>query len=172
LSGGGPVEFVPVKLNELEQRRTDLNRRLDAKTAERQELLSRETRYRLSKEEIGRLVRQIQGQPSADLFKLRAQIASQLRALVLTLSIGSIGIKPRLEASIERLRGLPGKEGAIAHMSRARHTRIDPGATSPSDFAAATLGVVYPTADDPLKFEQPITASDASGFEALWPEVT
>jgi hypothetical protein len=54
----------------------------------------------------------LQGPADEETFKLRAQIASQLKVLILTLSIASLGAKPRLEASIERLRVVAGKEGA------------------------------------------------------------
>jgi DNA invertase Pin-like site-specific DNA recombinase len=121
LNQGGPVGFVTGKLNELEQRRTELGERIKAKSAEQQDLLSRESRYRHSKEEIRQLVRRVQGPTSEGSFKLRAQIASQLRVLILTLLIASLGTKPRLQASIDRLRRTRGSdaERAIAHMTRA-----------------------------------------------------
>jgi chromosome segregation ATPase len=152
LSNGGPVEFVTSKLNELGQKQAELNRRLKDKTAERQELLSREAKYQRSKDEIRQLVARLQSPADDELYKLRAQIASQLKVLVQTLSIAPLGSKPRLEASIDRLRGSadPRAEDAIEHMSRR--------ATRPSNsqryfsvgFRDGNVRTVFPDNDDPL----------------------
>lgn len=110
LNQGGPVDFVTGKLNELEQRRSKLSKSIDAKSTEQQDLLSRELRYRHSKEEIRQLVDRLQSPANEELFKLRAQIASQLKVLVETLSVGSLGEQPRMRASIEHLRKTSGPE--------------------------------------------------------------
>lgn len=169
LNQGGPVEFVTGKLNELEQRRTALSKNIDVKSAEQHDLLSRESRYQHSKEEIRQLVGRLQGPANEELFKLRAQIASQLKVLVLTLSVASLGSKPRLQASIERLRGIAGKEGAVAHMSRAAVHPDHSRRYFAVGFRDSNVRVVFPDDDDPLHFTQQIVASEASGFEVLRP---
>jgi DNA invertase Pin-like site-specific DNA recombinase len=97
LSGGGPIEFVTTKLIELEKRRTELNDRLAAKAAEQKELLTREARYITSKEEIAQLVGRLQDPETEDLYKLRAQIATQIKHLVTNIFVASIGDWPRLK---------------------------------------------------------------------------
>jgi hypothetical protein len=170
LDQGGPVAFVTGKLNELQDRKAALSKGVEAKSAEQKELLAREARYRQSKDEIRQLVQRLQGPADEETFKLRAQIASQLKALVQTLSVASLGTKPRLEASIECLRGIVGKEGAITHMSRAAAHPDSSRRYFAVGFRDGNVRVVYPNADDPLRFVQQITASDASGFETLLPQ--
>jgi hypothetical protein len=169
LDQGGPVEFVTGKLKELQARKATLSANVEAKSAEQKELLGREARYRQSKDEIKTLVRRLQGPADEETFKLRAQIASQLKVLVQTLSVAPLGSKPRLEASIERLRGTAGKEGAIAHMSQAAAHPDHSRRYIAVGFRDGDVRVVYPNAEDPLRFEQQITASDTAGFETQLP---
>jgi hypothetical protein len=84
----------------------------------------------------------------------------------------TLGAKPRLLASIKRLRG-SGKsraEEAIAHMGRAAASPNTHDVISPSDFGTANVRVGFPDADDPLRYQQQIIASEANGFEGVWPE--
>jgi DNA invertase Pin-like site-specific DNA recombinase len=170
LNQGGPVGFVTGKLNELEQRRTELSKGIDIKSAEQHDLLSRESRYQHSKEEIRQLVDRLQSPSNEELFKLRAQIASQLKVLVLTLSVASLGSRPRLEASVQRLRGVAGKEGAVAHISRSAAHPDQSRRYFAVAFRDSNIRVVYPNDDDPLGYKLQVIASDASGFEMLRPE--
>jgi hypothetical protein len=172
LSLGGPVEFVTSKLNDLEKRRATLSEGIKLKSEEQQELLSREKSYVRSKEEIRQLVGQLQDSEIDELFKIRAQIASQLKVLVQTLSIASLGAKPRLLRSINQLRrsGKRGADDAMAHMGRAAtHPQYSRRYFSVA-FRDSNVRVVYPDDDDPLRYQQQIIASDAKGFEILRPE--
>jgi DNA invertase Pin-like site-specific DNA recombinase len=172
LSSGGPVEFVTAKLNEFGQKQTELNGRFKAKVAEQQELLSREAKYKRSKEEIRQLVARLQSPADEELFKLRAQIASQLKVLVQTLSIAPLGTKPRLEASIDRLRGSanPRAEGAIAHMERAASRPGHSRRYFSVGFRDGNVRTVFPDDDDPLRYQQQVVANGQLGFEVLRPE--
>jgi hypothetical protein len=86
------------------------------------------------------------------------------------MSVASLGSKPRLQASIERLRGIAGKEGAVAHMSRAAVHPDHSRRYFAVGFRDSNVRVVYPDDDDPLQFKQQVVASEASGFEFLRPE--
>ena len=97
LAAGGPVDFLTAKLNELDKRKSELKQRILEKTVAQQELLSREARYRSSKEEIAQLVTQLQNPSIKDLYKLRAQIASRLKHLIGNILIASVGDLPRLK---------------------------------------------------------------------------
>ena len=112
------VAFVTRKLTELEERKTVICGLIEVKSDEREELISRQVRYSRSKEEIRQLVERLQSPANEELFKLRAQIASQLKVLVETLLVGSLGERPRMLATIEKLRNAPGWEclDVISHM--------------------------------------------------------
>jgi len=160
LNQGGPVEFVTAKLNELEQRRTELTKGLGTKSLEQQELLSRESRYHRGKEEIRQLVEMLQSPSSEDLFKIRAKVASQLKALIDTLLVASIGESPRLRQSIDELKVIAaeGADDVIAHMEqRAAHPDQSKRYFSVA-FRDSAVRIVFPDADDPLRYQQQIVA--------------
>jgi DNA invertase Pin-like site-specific DNA recombinase len=172
LSDGGAIEFVSRKLNELTQRQAELAARLKSRTKEHEDLLMRKTRLHRSREEIRQLVARLQSPADEELFKLRAQIASQLKVLVQTLSIAPLGTKPRLEASIDRLRGSTDRraEGAIAHMDRAASHPDNSRRYFSVGFRDGNVRTVFPDDDDPLRYQQQIVANGPSGFEILRPE--
>ena len=94
LASGGPIDFVTSKLNDLNAKKDDLVQRIDVKSNEQQELLSRESRYTFSKNEIKQLVAELQSPATEELFKVRARIASRLRILIKTLAIASSVTNP------------------------------------------------------------------------------
>jgi hypothetical protein len=162
LSGGGPVEFVTNKLNELERKRTELARRVDAKNVEQIDLLSREARYSRSKEEIRQLVEQLQSPATVELFKLRAQIASQLKVFIETLSVATLGERPRIQKSIDYLRTTAAQdtgdviaymEQLVAHPDQCRRYFA-------VGFRDSKARIVFPAGDDPLRYEQQIVAKE------------
>jgi DNA invertase Pin-like site-specific DNA recombinase len=169
LNEGGPVAFVTGKLNELDRRRVVLDLQIKDKSEQHQELQSRETRYRRSKEELKRLVDRLQSPASEELFRLRAQIASQLKVLIQTLSIGSLGMKPRLRASVERLWSSTGdkRDAAMDSMIQAIAEPRNSQRYFAVGFRDSNARVVFPNDDDPLRYEQQIIASDLSGFEVF-----
>src|SRR4051812_1808970 len=77
-ASGGIAPIITGKLNDLERRRIDIGRLIDSKTVEHEELVSRQARYSRSREEIKQLVDRLQSPADEELFKVRAQIASQL----------------------------------------------------------------------------------------------
>jgi hypothetical protein len=164
LASGGPVEFVTGKLNELRFRQTELTQRLDAKAAEQQELSSRESRYHRSKEEIGQLVARLQSPASEELFKLRAQIASQLKVLVETLFIGSIGDRPRTERAIEYLKATAADDAGdvIAHMEQKAAQPEQARRYFAVGFRDSNVRIVFPADYDPLRYEQQIVTKAGS----------
>lgn len=170
LSRGGPVDFVAGKLNELEKRRTEIKVDIKLKSDEQQELLSREKNYRRSQDEIRDLISRIQNKNSDDdLFKIRAQIASQLKVLVKVLFVYSVGDRPRRLAIIEQLRNSkkPRDRAFVAHT----RTRVADPKSSQRYFSVGfrngNVRVVYPDDDDPLRFKQQVIASDKGGFDVL-----
>ncbi|WP_079606598.1 recombinase family protein [Bradyrhizobium erythrophlei] len=160
LNQGGPVEFVTGKLNELEQRRTELTKGLGAKSLEQQELLGRESRYHRGKEEIRQLVDMLQSPSSEDLFKIRAKVASQLKALIDTLLVASIGESPRIRKSIDQMKKLDAQdlEDVIAQMEqRAGHPDQSKRYFSVA-FRDSAIRIVFPADGDPLRYQQQVVA--------------
>ena len=165
------VAFVTRKLAQQEERRTAINSLIHSKSAEREELVSRQVRYSRSKEEIRLLVERLQRPANEELFKLRAQIASQLKILVETLLVGSLGERPRMLATIEKLRNTPGWESqeVISYMEKGAALPEQSRRFFAVGFRDSNVRAVYPDDDDPLRYQQQIVASEAKGFEVLQP---
>ncbi|XIA65750.1 hypothetical protein ACFIOY_05815 [Bradyrhizobium sp. TZ2] len=166
------VAFVTRKLAELEERRAAIGGLIEVKSAEREELISRQVRYSRSKEEIRQLVERLQSPANEELFKLRAQIASQLKVLVETLLVGSLGERPRMLATIEKLRNAPGWESqdVISHMEKVAALPEQSRRFFAVSFRDSNVRAVYPHDDDPLRYQQQIVASEAKGFEVSYPD--
>ena len=172
LSGGGPVEFVTSKLNELERRRSELAEKLRARTTEHEQLASRELRYHHSKQEIRTLVDRLQRVgDNDDMFALRARVASQLKSLIGTLTVASVGERPLIMSRLEQLhRSEEPGEDAIAHIEQ-RAARPDQGRRYFSvGFRDSKVRIVFPVDDDPLRYEQQVTASELWGIERMLPD--
>jgi hypothetical protein len=172
LAGGGPIEFITSKLNELNQRQTDLNQRLRAKESERRDFLSRESRFYNSKDEIKQLVDQLQSPATDELFKLRAQIASRLKILIETLLVGSIGERPRMQKVIDQLRSEADGNwhDVIAHMEEKAAHPDQSRRFFAVGFRDSNVRIVFPENDEPLRYQQQIVANGQAGFEVFRPE--
>ena len=168
------VGFITGKLSELEGRRTEIGRQIDSKSAEHEELVSREVRYSRSKEEIRQLVERLQSPADEELFKLRAQIASQLKVLVQTLLVGSLGERPRMLAAIEKLRNTAGakSQDIISHMEKVASHPQQSRRFFAVGFRDSSVRIVFPNDDDPLRFEQQIIADRMWGLQNVLPEST
>jgi DNA invertase Pin-like site-specific DNA recombinase len=169
LSAGGAVEFVSRKLSELTQKQTELTRRLAAKAAEQQGLLSQETRYQRSQEEISHLVKRLQSPATEELFKLRAQIASQLKSLIETLLVASVGDRPRMQKSIDQLKGMAAGEAedVIACMEQQAVHSDQSRRYFAVGFRDSNVRIVFPEVDDPLRYQQQIVAREHRGIVVL-----
>jgi DNA invertase Pin-like site-specific DNA recombinase len=163
LSGGGPVDFVTGKLNELQQRQTDLTLRLKAKGSEQQEFLSRESHFYRSKEDIKQLVEQLQSPATDELFKIRAQIASKLKVLVETLIVAPQGDRPKMLKNIAYMKE---NEGAyadvIAHMTRMAEHADQSRRYFAVGFRDSKVRLVFPTEADPLQYSQQLLGENGT----------
>ena len=174
------VAFVTRKLAQLEERRTTINGLIESKAAERDELVSRQIRYSRSKEEIRQLVERLQSPGDDELFKLRAQIASHLKALVDTLLIGSVGEQPRVQAIMNELdpigRELQEPDDAEEFIRVTSH--IEQVASRPEQsrrffavsFRDSNVRIVFPNPENPLRFEQQIIADAVWGIQNIIPD--
>ena len=166
LSAGGPPAFVAGKLNELTAKQADLTKHLESKEAEQRDFSARNSRFYTSREEIKALVSELQMPPSDELYKLRAQIASRLKVLVVTLSIAPQGTLPTMQRSIDQLKRMAGGEAddVIAHMEQIAAHPDQSRRYFAVGFRDAAIRAVFPSSDDPLRFEQQIVAGQ-SPFE-------
>jgi DNA invertase Pin-like site-specific DNA recombinase len=165
LAGGGPVEFVTGKLNELKLRHTDLTERLHAKDAENRDFMSRASRFHSSKEEIRQLVEQLQSPATDELFKLRAQIASKLKVLIETLLVAPLGDRPRMQTSIDHLKMTVGQDvdDVISHMEQMAAHPDQSRRYFAVGFRDSKVRIVFPATDDPLRYEQQIVGNEQLG---------
>jgi DNA invertase Pin-like site-specific DNA recombinase len=163
LSTGNAVDFVSAKLGELQTRQAILTQSLASKDAEQQTLLSRESTFYRSKGEIKTLLAQLQGPSSDKLFKLRAQIASRVKDLVGSIIVAPLGDRPRLERTIEFLKTQSNSEPVIAHLRNRLGNHDDARRYFAIGFHNSSVRVVYPHDDDPLSYEQQITAHPGTG---------
>lgn len=171
LSAGGPAEFIATKLNELTSKQVDLSQRLSTKEAEQQQLLSRESRFYSSKEDIMGLVKGLQMPASDELYKLRAQIASRLRVLVDTLIVAPQGALPAMQNSIQQLKVLAGgqSDDVIEHMERVAADPDQSRRYFAVGFRNAAVRAVFPKFGDPLQYEQQVVAG-TEGIRVQEPE--
>ncbi len=166
LSSTGTMEFISDKLKELDAKRGDLSSRLSEKEAEKIAFQSKEERFQTGRDEINTLVTALQGAPTSELYKLRAQIASRLRAIVASLRIAPLG-----NLSSPELLTTP--MGEI--MNRPDHEVLQiitmmaefPGDTRPYfavGFENAATRIVYPQNSDPLSYDIQVEAMGGVGF--------
>jgi DNA invertase Pin-like site-specific DNA recombinase len=169
LSQGGPVEFVTSKLNELERRRSEISAKVTSTAAEREDLLSSQARYQRSKDEIRHLVDRLQSPGNEELFKLRAQIASQLKVLIQILLVGSLGEQPRMRRTVDALREITGTEAeaVITYMERLASAPEQSRRFFAVGFRDSNVRIVFPNPDDPLRYEQQVTADKVQGIQAV-----
>jgi len=165
LSAGGSTEFVAGKLKELTDRQANLTERLTNKEAEQLEFNARDSRFYASREDIKNLVARLQKPTSDETYKLRAQIAARLKVLVETLLIAPQGALPKMKRSIEQLFELnDGKvDDVITHMQQVAAHPDQSRRYFTVGFRDAAVRAVFPSYNDPLKFEQQVVAGRETG---------
>jgi DNA invertase Pin-like site-specific DNA recombinase len=174
LNEGGPVGFVTGKLNELEKRRLEVSAEIEIRSAEQEDLQSRQARYSRSKDEIQQLVDRLQNPANEELFKIRAQIASHLKVLVEILLVGSLGEQPRMQTVIVRLNDIAGGQaGDVSDYMKQLASRPEQSRRFFAvGFRDSNVRIVFPSQEDPLQFQQQITADKVWGVETILPDST
>jgi DNA invertase Pin-like site-specific DNA recombinase len=160
LSTTGSMEFVSLKLKELDSKRTALTQELVAKEAEKLAFDAKEERFHTSRDEIKTLVAQLQELPTAELYKQRAQIASRLRTLVTTLLVAPQGEAPKMRKTIATLHELEDRPGddVMELMSSLANKTDQSRPYFAVGFNDAAVRIVHPLKDDPLGYEMQIEA--------------
>jgi DNA invertase Pin-like site-specific DNA recombinase len=165
LSTGGSTEFVAGKLKELTDRKLQLAERQTAKESEQLEFNARDSRFYSSREDIKNLVAELQKPASDETYKLRAQIAARLKVLVETLLIAPQGALPKMKRSIEQLLEINSGQAddVIDHMTQLAAHPDQSRRYFAVGFRDAAVRAVFPTYNDPLKFEQQVVAGRKAG---------
>ncbi|EGP09379.1 site-specific recombinase [Bradyrhizobiaceae bacterium SG-6C] len=171
LAENAPAEFVAKKLTELGSRRDQLTERLLAKATEQEQFLTHEARFYSSKDEIRDLVKHLQMPASDELYKIRAQIASRLKALVHTLLIAPQGQLPIRLRNIEQMKSLfPDESDVISYMEQLASDQDDTRRYFVAGFQNNASRAVFPKYGDPLQYEEQIVGSKDRGVEIQRPE--
>jgi hypothetical protein len=160
LATGAAVDFVSSKLRELESRQRDLKKRLPAKQHELELINNRISTFYESKNEVRGFVERLQRPSGEELFKLRAQIASRIKNLTQTLVVASLGDRPKTEKAIDYLKGETGADDVISHLVERLSSKKDDRRYFAVGFRNGTVRAVYPSAEDPLHYEQQLLATD------------
>jgi DNA invertase Pin-like site-specific DNA recombinase len=154
---GASAEFVGKKLDECEQRLVLVRDLLEKKRKEYASLNSDIGSFYESKEKIKNLINRLQKRDSDDVYVLRAQIAAKLRALVENVIVAPVGEAPQLRQTIDLVKAnVPDRVDLISEFE----SRFSDERTYRRYFAIGfkDKGVrgVYPSADDPLQFEEQV----------------
>ena len=160
LETGAAVDFVSSKLRELEARQRDLKGRLGTKQHELELLNNRISTFYESKNEVRSFVERLQSPAGEELFKLRAQIASRIKNLVETLVVFPLGDRPKTEKVIEYLKGESGADDVISHLAERLSSKKDDRRYFAVGFRNRTVRAVYPSDEDPLRYEQQLLATE------------
>jgi hypothetical protein len=172
MSSTGTMEFISAKLIELNSRVTTLRHELEAKEAKKLAFDAKEERFHTSRDEIKVLVSQLQSAPTAELYKLRAQIASRLRTLVTTLIVAPQGEVLKMRRTVAEIRVLDDRPSheVIQFMSSMAEHPNQARRYFAVGFSDSTVRIVHPVKDDPLSYEMQIEATPGSIFvvEPWW----
>lgn len=155
---GGASDYVAQKLEELQQRHTTLDTALKQKESARLALNSDLTGFYESKEQIKTLIEKLQ-KPGDEVYKLRSQIASKLKSLILTLTVAPLGDIPRLRRSIEFLRNDKSeadKTELMGHMTEMLKDDRQKRRYFAIYFKDKTIRAVFPNVNDPLLFDEQV----------------
>ena len=112
-----------------------------------------------SKAEVRAFVERLQAREGDQLFRLRAQIAARLKTLVETLIVAPFGHRPKTERLIEYLRSEPMGSDVVGYLREQLSSGIDDRPYFAVGFRNGTVRAVYPSADDPLSYDQQVLAS-------------
>jgi DNA invertase Pin-like site-specific DNA recombinase len=160
LATGAAIDFVSSRLRELESCQRDLKVRLRTKRHELELLNNRISTFYESKNQVRGFVERLQKPSGEELFKLRAQIASRIKNLVQTLVVAPLGDRPKTEKAIDYLRGETGADDVISLLAERLSSKKDDRRYFAVGFRNGTVRAVYPSAEDPLHYEQQLLATD------------
>jgi DNA invertase Pin-like site-specific DNA recombinase len=164
LATGAATDFVAARLRDLEGRQKELTENLAEKRRALDGLAGRVSNFYESKREVRDFVERLQQQrpdqpETAELFKLRAQIAARLRTLVETLTVAPLGDRPKVERTIESIRDQTDATDVVSYMEAHLADGTDDIPYFAVGFRNGTVRGVYPSKADPLDYRQQVVAN-------------
>jgi DNA invertase Pin-like site-specific DNA recombinase len=143
LQGGTARDFVGQKLNDLEQTTLLLADAIKTKENELSALTADLVQFYESKDQIRALVEKMQNREGHDAYKIRSLLASQLKSIVLSMSVAAVGVT----------RFPPDDDPALNHKWEHRRYFL-------LEFKDGSARAVYPDPDDSTQFAEQITSAE------------
>jgi DNA invertase Pin-like site-specific DNA recombinase len=169
------TDFVAEKLNQLQQQIANAEVSLKAKMRERDDFRMESSRVYESKDQLKSLLSKIQNRESEKNYKLRAQVALRLRSIVTTLLIAVAGNEPSLRKTLDLLRSQQDvadhREELQPLLKRFEEQLLDERERRPYfvvGFHDGSIRGVYPSADDPLHFEEQVYRDEDAIWRLTW----
>jgi DNA invertase Pin-like site-specific DNA recombinase len=162
--GGPSTDYVHQKLSDLAQRIVELEAILREKESELLLLSSSVSGFYDSREQIKSLIHTLQETRNDDIYRLRSNIALNLRALVSTVIVAPLGQAPLTERTIELLNGETNSEAADV-IEYLKDSKTDPRERRryfAVGFKNGDVRAVYPDDNDPMRFEEQVLATKAN----------
>jgi DNA invertase Pin-like site-specific DNA recombinase len=151
------LAFVADKLGQLQQTVKDLERQIEEKKDERENLEATENAFYESKDEIKSLIGSLQTPGEGDLYKLRSQVVARIKALVDSLLLAPAGRAPIVNKTIAELKKMT--DDAVYKAALVDVLNLDKDRRYFAvRFKDGNVLGVYPSKDDPLVFETKVVA--------------
>ena len=148
----GDLKLVHNKLSDLEQKLARLSATLAEKDRERSALQAQLRQQSESREQLKTLIAQLQDESSQDLYRLRSQVASRIRALVEVIFVAPSGSVPFVYGKIdlERAKGKPDRT-LLRQLQQSLNRKGTKQRYFSVRFKDGSVRVVVPSDNDPLK---------------------
>lgn len=151
-------DYVAEKLRQCEADLISTENDLRRLETERDDLKSDVSRFYESKDQIKSLIARLKTRDSDEVYKLRAQIASKLKALVSTLLVDPTGTAPVRREMVKFMQANPSSEDIVLD----RMTTADENGHRSFlvAFKDGRFRCVYPHSSDPLQFKQQLLSTE------------
>ena len=146
------LEFVAEKLGALNDELKSLDARLEEKRAERNTIEATENAFYESKDQINSLIARLQNVGHGDIYKLRSQVATRVKALVSELRVAPSGTAPIKEAWINHVQSNATGDDDLKALLLESIVDAENRRYFTVTFRDGSKLQVFPTDDDPLCF--------------------
>jgi len=153
------VEFLVEKFEALQKREIEIAALIKDTEAQTLSLESNENEFRQSKEQIKSLIARLQTPGDNDLYKLRSQVAARIKGLLHTLEVAAAGSAPKVAKAIQFLEPIEDDPAYKAHVIDQMKLGMDQRYFLVG-FKNGDVLAVYPTRDDPLRFERRVEGDE------------
>ena len=171
VEGNASTDFVQQKLNGLAQRIVEIEATIKEKEDELSVLSNSLYGFYNSKDQIKSLISRLQTERGEEVYRLRSQIASNLRSLISALVVAPVGLAPLTQQAIHFLKkGFPEATDVVDYLKNPVLPERESRRYFSVGFKDGSVRAVYPNNDDPLQFEEQVLASKQKGLIRRLPE--